>query len=264
MTEFCDAAQLFLFTIAITCISRLLLGRDRLIGRAGRRMREAPTGVARIAIPSGKNVLDAVLVRSDSSPERAVVLICHGIGEVVEHWFAVQRLLAECGVASLVFDYSGYGRSTGSISPGQCEEDALSAFAKLGELIPSRPISVLGFSLGSGIAATLIAKVKVHHLVLCASFTSFRAAALSAGLPRILIFLVPAIWSTEDVLKSSTVPILIVHGAEDRLFPPAMARELNAQGGSKSELVIIPRLAHDDPYREPQRHYWDVIASRLK
>jgi uncharacterized protein len=265
MKKLTGAAGTLLFTVAITAVSRGLLARDRLIGRVRNLPTEVPSGVSisRLAIPSGKNVLDAVLVRPVSAPEGAVLLICHGIGEVVEHWFAVQQLLALSGVASLVFDYSGYGRSTGYINPSQCERDGISAFLYLQGFFPSRLISVLGFSLGSGIAAALLGRVSVHRLVLCASFTSFKAATLSSGFPRILGFLVPGIWCTEKLLSSSSAPVLVVHGEEDRLFPVRMAQELKACSGPKCELVVVPKLSHDDPYRNPEQRYWDLIASHL-
>jgi hypothetical protein len=76
---------------------------------------------------------------------RAVVLVCHGIGETVGHWVPVQELLAANGAASLVFDYSGYGRSTGRIEAAQCERDAIAAFEFLEKLAPGAPIAVLGF-----------------------------------------------------------------------------------------------------------------------
>ena len=70
---------------------------------------------------------------------KAALLICHGIGEIVEYWFPVQQLLAANGVASLVFDYSGYGRSSGSIDWSQCELDAIDAFEYLKSIAPSTP-----------------------------------------------------------------------------------------------------------------------------
>ena len=43
-------------------------------------------------------------------------------------WIPVQRLLAANGVASLLFDFSGYGRSTGRVDWTPFELDAVSAF----------------------------------------------------------------------------------------------------------------------------------------
>jgi alpha/beta superfamily hydrolase len=180
----------------------------------------------------------------------------------VEHWLGAQRMLADCGVASLVFDYSGYGRSSGRIRDGQCERDAIAAFRYLQQAVPSLPVSLLGFSLGSGIAAAVLSRVPAHRLALCAAFTSFRAACFHAGFPRSLAFLAPPIWDTQDVLRKCSIPALIVHGENDRLFPAQMARDLHAACGAPRELVVA-KLGHDDPYYHPQKDYWDSIASFL-
>ena len=69
----------------------------------------------------------------------------------MEQWFGVQQLRAAHGVASLVFDYSGFGKSTGKPHWEQFELDAIAAFAALEKPAPGLPVSVLGFSLGTGV-----------------------------------------------------------------------------------------------------------------
>jgi len=254
-----------IFTTSITYISRMLILRDRLLGRIRRgSIHDSPGAeVSRHSIPSGDNVLDAVLVKPADGAPKTVVLICHGIGEVVERWFPVQQLLAANGAASLVFDYSGYGRSTGAVSVSQCELDAISAFEELERLMPGYPVSIVGFSLGSGIAAAIVNKVKAHRLVLCAAFTSLRAAACSGGLPKSLAFTMPHVWRTEESLIDCNVPVLIVHGEKDRLFPVWMASELAARCHENCELVMVPKLAHNEPFFRPTLEYWSLILSRL-
>jgi alpha-beta hydrolase superfamily lysophospholipase len=196
-------------------------------------------------------------------PVHAVVLICHGIGETVERWLPVQQLLAANGTASLVFDYSGYGRSSGQADWKQFELDAVCAFAYLERLVPGQRVSILGFSLGSGIAAAIAQQVEAASLVMCAAFTSFREAACATVLPRALGFLAPAIWKAEDSLLGCSLPVLIVHGAKDRLFPVRMASELADFCGDDVELLIVPGLRHNEPFRQPRQSYWGEIASRL-
>ncbi|WP_263351378.1 alpha/beta hydrolase [Acidicapsa acidisoli] len=259
------------FTIAITCISRALVLRDRLMGRIGSgRLSDigdtADTSdalVSRHAIRSGKNVLDAFFVRPAAVPVQSVVLICHGIGETVEHWLPVQRLLAANGAASLVFDYSGYGRSTGSINVNQCERDAIAAFELLCDLMPGFSVSLLGYSLGSGVAAAIIGRVAAERLVLCAAFTSFREAACSIGIPKRFAFAVPHVWKAEEALRDCEVPVLIVHGERDQLFPVRMASELNAFCGWNAEVVLVPEVSHNEPFYQPDLSYWGLILSRL-
>jgi hypothetical protein len=158
---------------------------------------------------------------------------------------------------------SGYGRSTGRIDPTQCEEDAIAAFEYLQRLMPSSSVSVLGFSLGSGVAAAMITRVAAHRLVLCAAFTSFRAAAHSWGVPRRFVAVLPHIWRAEEALRDYSAPVLIVHGEQDRLFPVQMAADLAACCAAGSVLLVVPELSHDQPFYKPHISYWGPILSHL-
>lgn len=243
----------------------MLLARDWLMGWVPHSIEDKATVdaiVERRRIHSGRNSLDAVWVRPTMGPSRVVVLVCHGIGETVEHWLQVQELLAANGAASLVFDYSGYGRSSGHIDAEQCEQDTIAAFAHLGALAPGAPVAILGFSLGSGIAAAVASRLRPSRLVLCAGFTSFRDAAHSLGLPRGLARFIPPLWHVEEALRECRMPILVVHGEKDRLFPVRMATELAAC--CEAETIIVPRLGHAEPYHRPHLEYWLPIIEWLE
>jgi pimeloyl-ACP methyl ester carboxylesterase len=253
-----------LFTVALTCTSRIVQVRDHISGRVPRSRPQCPAVSATPqAISSGRNLLDAVYVEPSACPPRAAVLICHGIGEVVSQWFAIQRLFAEYGIASLAFDYSGYGRSTGFIDWSQCEHDAVSAFNHLRHLAPAIPASILGFSLGTGVAPAILDRVAADRLVLCGGFTSFRNAARAVWLPRFLAPLVPPIWSAEDSLSGCSLPVLVVHGDRDRLFPIQMARDLMSYCRGPAELLVLPARSHNRPVYKPQLEYWEPILSWL-
>lgn len=253
------------FSFAVACISRFMILRGHALGWTKRS--RMPAGIderaSRHVVPSAANfprhVLDAVFVEPARVPARAAVLLCHGIGETVEQWFGVQQLLAAHGVASLVFDYSGYGKSTGRPHWEQFELDAIAAFAALKELAPSMPVSVLGFSLGSGVAIAIIDRLGAQRLILCEAFTSFRHAAVSIGIPRPLARLVPPIWHAQQQLAKCKLPVLIVHGEKDRLFPVAMARELAGWCEPRAEVVLVPNTTHNQPFRKPHLSYWGPI-----
>ena len=255
----------FAFSAAVTVASRTLILRDRLLGRVKRFPSENQTSleISRPRISSGKQLLDAVFVAPIEEPARAAVLLCHGIAETVDHWFGVQKLLAAQGVASLVFDYTGYGRSTGRIQWKQCEEDVIEGFGALKVLLPNTPVSILGFSLGSGIATAVLDRISPQKLILCSSFTSFQAATCCAGLPRGLSFLAPPIWNTEESLRRCSLPVLVLHCENDRLFPAQMASKLASGCEGRAKLVIVPNQRHSDPYYRPQRQYWDHVVSIL-
>lgn len=258
-------AQRVSFSFAIRCISRFFHLRDRVFGWT--RSASANAGVhertSRHAIESAENILDAVFVAPASETAFAAVLLCHGIGETVEHWFGVQQLLAAHGVASLVFDYSGYGRSTGKPDWDQFECDTIAAFSTLRNLVPKASLSILGFSLGSGVAVATVSKLSADQLILCEAFTSFREAAVSAWLPKPLASLAPPIWHARESLSHSALPVLIVHGEKDRLFPVRMVNELAGYCSPRAEIVLVPDTAHNQPFRKPHLAYWGPIVAWL-
>jgi alpha-beta hydrolase superfamily lysophospholipase len=252
------------FTVALTCISQTLILRDRVLGWVGPGLHETPgLSTRRLTISSGANRLDAIFVEPTESPARAALLLCHGIGETVEHWFPVQQLFAANGVSTLLFDYSGYGRSTGRPSAAQYDLDALSAFQTMRRLTEPLPSAILGFSLGSGPAAAIVNTAAPDYLILCAAFTSFRDALRSLGLPVRFAPLVPPLWSAQQSLRDCRIPILVVHGENDRLFPVQMARDLASFCPAPAELLIIPNFTHNQPFRKPDLAYWGPIISRI-
>jgi len=260
-----NGAHRVTFSLAVGFISWFLIWRDRIMRwtKCGR----VPAGVgehaSRHSIFSGANVLDAVFVEPVSLPSRAAVLLCHGIGETVEQWFGVQQFLAAHGVASLVFDYSGYGRSTGRPAWEQFERDAIAAFNKLENLAPEVPLAVLGFSLGSGVATATMHRVAARRLILCEAFTSFRHAAAAGRIPRAFAGLIPPIWHAQARLAQCKLPVLIVHGERDRLFPVTMAHELASWCESRAEVALIPNTTHNQPFRKPHVSYWGPIIEWL-
>jgi uncharacterized protein len=261
--EHCTSLQRVAFALAVGVGWRAIQARDRLLGRVPRRAVQEPgLSITPQAIPSGRGVLDALFVAPAAKPARATVLICHGIGEIVPQWMPIQRLLAARGVASLVFDYSGYCRSTGWPAPAQLEHDAVAAFERLQQLEPG-PISLLGFSLGTGVVPAILHRVPAHRLVLCASFSSFRAAVRRVGIPGFLSVLAPPVWASGEVLRAAPQQVMLVHSTRDRLFPVAMAEELAACCGARASLRIVEGLRHNEPFYKPAAAYWDPIAEFL-
>lgn len=259
------------FTAAIGVASRVTSLYEWMRPKPVRNERTAMPGlrISRHWIASGASRLDAVYAQPADAvgrvrPARTTMLICHGIGEIVEWWLPVQRLLAELDVATLVFDYTGYGRSTGRISARQLEEDAVAAFAYLESLRPGEPVSVLGFSLGTGVAAAAIGRMPAHRLVLCAGFPSFQEAALHVGVPRSWKRLVPPVWRAEESMRGVILPILVVHGEQDQLFPVELGRELHIACGEWAEWLLAPGQGHNQPFNRPTMAYWEPVIRWLQ
>ncbi len=247
---------------SLVWISGMLQRRDALMGKT-RRLRQHPLADG-FFFSSGDRRISAVCVPGE--PGVPALLLCHGIGETVEHWSAVQAVLRDRGVGSMVFNYSGYGRSDGPVRAEHCDEDLVAAYAALRSRVgPELPVFVLGFSLGSGIAAQGVAALRppVAGLFLCEAFDCFREAACATGVPRFMLWAVADVWDTVASMRTITMPVCVVHSNADRLFPVAMAEKIVAACGGHGEMVVVSGLSHDEPYLRAPAEYWEPIVRRV-
>jgi uncharacterized protein len=241
----------------LTVISRTLLCRDRLTGSMGQVLGAFRFDAERLVISSGERRLSAVSV--SAGEEAPVFLICHGIGERVEYWGGVQGLLQTMGISTLVFNYSGYGASSGSVSTAHCEEDAMAAYRELVQR-GHQSIFLLGFSLGSGVASAVASRLNVDGVILCEGYSTLREGAASVGLPRWVTWVMPDVWENVRRVSELRVPVLVVHSDADGLFPVSMAKRVAEACGGRGELIVIPGLSHNAPIFTPAEIYWRPVV----
>lgn len=250
-----------ILSLILTVISRAIFRRDRHNGKMTRILDAFSFAEQRLILQSGGRRLSAVYVPAGN--DAPAVLICHGIGEVVEYWGRVQEAFQQMGVSSLVFNYSGYGESSGTITAAHCEEDVIAAHRALIDR-GHRSIVLLGFSLGTGISCAAASRVDVDGLVLCEAFSTFREGAAAIGCPQWLTRTVPDVWDTAVRVCDLSVPVLVVHSDADELFPMTMAQRIAEACGPRGELIVVSGLVHDAPIYTATPVYWQPIADWIK
>jgi uncharacterized protein len=215
-----------------------------------------------IAIASGNRTLDATLVRAaaDSPP---ALLIFHGTAEAVSYWADTQALLYRHGITSMVFDYSGFGRSTGRPTVGHLEQDADAAYAEFVRRIGprGRPF-VLGYSLGTGVVFDAIARwtPAPAGVVFVASYSSAREGAVAFGLvPRWATFLLPDLWNNVRDARNLRQPLLVMQSDADQLFPVSMAKAVYDAAAVPKQLVVLRGYRHEDGHYRPTDDYWAPV-----
>lgn len=162
------------------------------------------------------------------------ILVLHGNAENLStHVNSVLWLIDE-GYNIFIFDYRGYGKSEGTPTIAGVHVDAEAAL----ETLLARPdidkdrVIVLGQSLGGAIAVTMVArspvKDRVKALILDSPLASYRLIAREkvAGTTIGWPFQYPLSWLVNDdyspikfVRSVAPVPIVIMHGEQDRVVP---------------------------------------------
>ena len=151
----------------------------------------------------------------------------------------------------VAFHYRGYAPSGGSPSAAALQEDARLVHDLARErLRPARVVAV-GFSIGSGVAASLAAHRPLDGLILVTPFDSL--AEVAAGhyrwLPVRLLFrhrMEPA----RDLAGTAT-PVAIIAAERDTLIAPARTDALRRAVPGLAFDRTIPDATHNDIYQRP-------------
>ncbi|WP_067829618.1 alpha/beta hydrolase [Nocardia inohanensis] len=190
--------------------------------------------------------VNAWFVRAAGKP-LAHLLFAHGNAGNIGDRSPVLAMLSAVGFDVLVFDYRGYGRSSGRPSEAGTYLDARAArealLAQPG-IDPERVV-YLGKSLGGGVMTELATAYEPAGLVLMSTFTGLRDAA-GAVYPILPKRLVPDAYPSLKRIRQLHCPVLIMHGEADEMLPVAMGRALFAAAPEPKELVVYPGAGHND------------------
>ena len=156
-----------------------------------------------------------------ASSAKATILFFHGNAGNISHRMYYLLTFYRLGYNTFIFDYRGYGKSSGSPSEAGTYQDAVAAWQYLIEEKAIRPTDIVlfGESLGGAVAAWLAAQHEPRALVLASTFTSVPdlAAKLYPFLPVRLLSRFQ--YSTIDYLQSINCPVLIAHSPQDEIVP---------------------------------------------
>jgi hypothetical protein len=159
---------------------------------------------------------------------RGMVLMFHGNAGNISHRIEYLAMLARLGYSSLIIDYRGYGRSSGTPSEKGTYIDADTAWSYLTATrgIDPQRVAVLGESLGGGVAAWLACERGPAALVLASTFTS--AVDLGAeAYPFLPVRLLSRFrYDTRACLHQLQIPVLIAHSPQDEIIPYRHGRAL--------------------------------------
>lgn len=192
---------------------------------------------------------------------KGAVLFFHGNSASLELWGGFTQGFAALGYDAYVFDYRGFGKSSGEIfSEAQFYSDAdLMTEYVLNDFSPEQ-IRVIGYSMGSGLAARAAQKFKISHLILVAPY--FKLAQLAQEKTRLVpSFLVKYKLPTVDFMNAAPqAKITLIHGIQDRLIGIDNAERL-AEHLKPNDKFFPINADHNTVLTVPA--FWDILAQRF-
>jgi alpha-beta hydrolase superfamily lysophospholipase len=173
------------------------------------------------------------------------------------------RRMHDLGFAVLGIDYRGFGQSTpGLPSETLALEDAMAAWQWLAVQHPHARRFVFGHSLGAAIGVRLAGEVDdASGLMVEGSFTSIPDVVETMKWGWLPV--APLITQRFDAgaqIARVKVPLLVVHGSQDRLIQPMLGRALYDRARAPKRFVLVEGGTHHNTNAVGQEAYRDAIA----
>ena len=194
--------------------------------------------------------LDAWFVPADTKrAARGLIVFFHGNAGNIGHRLDYLRMFHDLGLATLIFDYRGYGLSSGVPSEEGTHLDAEAAWLHATQALgfPAGRIVLFGESLGGGVATRLAAEHHPGALVLASTFTSVpdMGADLYPLLPVRLLARIR--YDSLTQLAQIACPLLVIHSRDDNIIPFAHGQRLFAAAHQPKEFLEIAG-GHNDSF----------------
>jgi pimeloyl-ACP methyl ester carboxylesterase len=211
-----------------------------------------PSGAERFSLAAADgNRLHGVHIRPSARASGTLILGFGGNGwngETVATY--LHATFPEADI--VVFHYRGYYPSTGASSAQALLDDAPHVYDFAAGRLHPRRIVAAGFSIGSGVAASLAPRRRLDGLILVTPFDSLKAVA--AGQFKWL----PVRWlfrhemESAEWLRGASVPTAIIAGSRDTLIPPERTDALRRAVGNRVYDRTIAGAGHNDIYDRPE------------
>lgn len=227
-----------------------------------------PEGATDHVVEVGDGVTIAAR-RYEADPHGPTIVYFHGNGEVVGDHDFIAPLYHSIGANLLVFEFRGYGRSTGSPTMAHLVGDGATCGRKAIELLDADGFDGLRFVMGRSLGAN-------PALEVAARVPGYRGLILESGAGNVGRFvgrlgLPPGpdidrlVAAHEAKLASITMPSLIIHGLADDLVPVSNAlATADLLTGSEVTTELVEGAGHNDLLLVDPGRYIEAIARLIE
>lgn len=187
---------------------------------------------------------------SENTPRRTLLFLHGNAGNITHRLTNIALLIRGGGLNVCIFDYRGYGKSEGSPSEQGLYADAVAAYNYLLSRADVNPeqIVLFGRSLGGAVAVELATRKPCEKLILESTFMSIKAMASEVVGFLPIHYLLRSQFDSLSKIGKIHVPLLMLHGNQDRIVPFEQGKELFAAANEPKSFYEIQGADHNDTY----------------
>ena len=191
---------------------------------------------------SDDKLINALLFKAKST--KGLIFYLHGNAGSLESWGTVAKIYTDLNYDVFISDYRGFGKSEGSInSEKQLYEDNQIAYNLMKESYNEENIIVLGYSIGTGMAAKLASENNPKLLIMQAPFYSFKE--MMSNQFYFPTFILKYKFRTNEYLEQCECPIVIFHGDRDEIVNYKWSLKLKEEFKDKIQLITLHGEVHN-------------------
>ncbi|HEY9773038.1 MAG TPA: alpha/beta fold hydrolase [Planktothrix sp.] len=208
--------------------------------------------------------IDAWFFKVDGSDK--LTIVNHGNAGNLANRFYLAKVLTQAHSNVLMYDYRGYGLSTGVATVPGILQDGLTVYDYARQKLGYAPDKIIlyGESIGTAVTCNIAKNRECAAVILQSGIGSLPAVGRS---------LMPFLWLFPDVLFAEPhldnvavvhdihVPILFCHGAIDRIVPCSESKRMFANANEPKQLVVLPDCGHNDMGVQNKKEFYDAIGN---
>ncbi len=188
-------------------------------------------------------LLNGLLFKAENS--KGVIFYLHGNAGSLSSWGGVAKTYTNLNYDVFLIDYRGYGKSDGKISnQNQLFQDMQTVYDELKTRYHENKIVVLGYSLGTGLAARIASSNNPKLLILQAPYFSFKDM-MKHTFPIIPTFILKYKLETNKFISGCKMPIVIFHGNQDEVIYYKSSVKLKALMKKSDILITLHGQGHN-------------------
>jgi len=195
---------------------------------------------------------------------RGTVLFFHGNAGNISHRVDYLQMFHRLRYSTLIVDYRGYGKSTGSPSEEGTYRDAEAAwdYARHARLARPEDIVIAGESLGGAVATWLAAKVGPRAVILHSAFTSVNDLGSQVYWFLPVRLLSRFGYDNVENLKRVSAPVFIAHSRDDDVVPYAHGKKL-FEAANEPKAFLEMSGGHNDGFIFTRPEWVAALAAFL-